>query len=591
MIWILFVALTAVLLLHFVVHPLWMGRLAVQSSALAPERPNQRRPEPWRKRHTIEVMIPCFNEARALGFKLNNLLKTEYCPKHLTVSVLLDGCDDDSPKVAADFRRRFAQRGIRFQVFNHQQNRGKIHRLNQHIARAKKRAQLVVLSDCSALLSHDALDHVDYAFDDPNLGGLCGHYFHGTDVRLKPHWQRLNKNRMGESALGAVIGGTGAAMALRSCWTQALDSNCINDDFELLMAMTRKGKRTAYEDRFKAIDMAPRSAERIFNQRLRIAAGNVLQLPTLFACLPKLGVQAAAAALMGKGLRAFVPMLLPLWAISFVMLIESLSAGLGMTLVIVGLTAALLSLAMAKGKLPWLNWVKALAGACIGSALQMLGVKVLWRRQWMNYKPKAVAAIKRGLDLSLAAIGLALVLPLFPFIALAIVLDSKGGVFYKQLRVGARHSDRTELIYVVKFRTMSSDAEKSGAQWAKAGDCRVTRVGRFLRNTRLDELPQLFQVLTGQMSLVGPRPERPQFCGELEQSLPFYLERTYELKPGLTGLAQVHQSGDTCLEDVKNKLMYDHAYAASLTGIGSYLAMEAQILFKTVYVVIAAKGH
>ncbi len=140
---------------------------------------------------------------------------------------------------------------------------------------------------------------------------------------------------------------------------------------------------------------------------------------------------------------------------------------------------------------------------------------------------------KRAFDILIASMAFAVFAILTPFIALAIRLDSKGPVFYRQLRVGRAMPDRTELFYLVKFRTMRVDAEAAtGAVWAAKGDPRVTRLGRFLRNTRLDELPQCINVLRGEMSIVGPRPERPVFFTKLEGDIPFYAERTYGLKPG-----------------------------------------------------------
>ena len=119
---------------------------------------------------------------------------------------------------------------------------------------------------------------------------------------------------------------------------------------------------------------------------------------------------------------------------------------------------------------------------------------------------------------------------------------------------------------------MYQDAEvKSGPQWATAADPRITRVGKFLRKTRLDELPQFFNVLRGEMSIIGPRPERPYFVKQLDTSIPFYSERIIGVKPGITGLAQIHCEYDTSLESVKKKLYYDHAYAARLTNFKEFI--------------------
>lgn len=205
---------------------------------------------------------------------------------------------------------------------------------------------------------------------------------------------------------------------------------------------------------------------------------------------------------------------------------------------------------------------------------------------------RATAIGKRTFDLLLAGMGLILTLPLFPLIALGIKLDSKGPVFFRQLRIGRAHPDRTELFEMVKFRTMVQDAEaKSGAVWAKSSDPRITPFGLFLRKTRLDELPQFFNVLAGDMSMIGPRPERPGFYKKLEDAIPFFIERTYGVTPGITGLAQVSQGYDTSLDDVRSKLGYDLRYSLALQNVRSWLAMDLQIVFRTLTTMIMGRGQ
>jgi lipopolysaccharide/colanic/teichoic acid biosynthesis glycosyltransferase len=139
---------------------------------------------------------------------------------------------------------------------------------------------------------------------------------------------------------------------------------------------------------------------------------------------------------------------------------------------------------------------------------------------------------------------------------------------------------------------MRTDAEaKTGPVWATSDDPRVTRVGRFLRKTRLDELPQCLNVLRGEMSVVGPRPERPVFVGRLEDDIPFYVERTYGLRPGITGLAQVNQGYDATVEDVRSKVLHDHAYAVLIRTPGSWLKTDLGIIAKTFTVMVLGKGQ
>ena len=200
--------------------------------------------------------------------------------------------------------------------------------------------------------------------------------------------------------------------------------------------------------------------------------------------------------------------------------------------------------------------------------------------------------LKRKFDIVASSVALILLLPLFPFIALAIKLDSSGPVFFRQLRVGSYYPDRAEFFEMIKFRSMRSDAEKNtGAVWAQKTDPRITTTGRFLRKSRLDELPQLINVLKGDMSIIGPRPERPDFYRNLENEIPFYSDRTYGVRPGITGLAQVYQGYDSCFEDVRSKVAYDHSYALALESVSGWLLTDAKIALMTVWVMIRGRGQ
>jgi len=199
---------------------------------------------------------------------------------------------------------------------------------------------------------------------------------------------------------------------------------------------------------------------------------------------------------------------------------------------------------------------------------------------------------KRAFDLILASIGILLTLPLLPLIAIAIKLDSAGPIFFRQMRIGKALPERTELFLMIKFRTMVIDAEKSsGATWASKRDPRITRVGNILRKTRLDELPQFINVLLGDMSMIGPRPERPGFYQKLETAIPFFTERTYGVAPGITGLAQVNQGYDTCIDDVRSKVGFDHSYAFALSSPRSWLRMDLFIMLRTVAVMVMGRGQ
>jgi sugar transferase (PEP-CTERM system associated) len=189
--------------------------------------------------------------------------------------------------------------------------------------------------------------------------------------------------------------------------------------------------------------------------------------------------------------------------------------------------------------------------------------------------------VKRVFDLVSATLLLVLAAPVMLLTALAIRLESPGRVFYRQERVGL--DGRT--FFVIKFRSMRDDAEKDGTpRWASANDDRVTRVGALIRRVRIDELPQFLNVLKGEMSLVGPRPERPYFVEHLTQKIPFFAVR-HSVKPGITGWAQVRYAYGATVEDSQEKLQYDLYYVKNHT-----LFLDLVVLFETIGVVLTGKG-
>ncbi len=208
------------------------------------------------------------------------------------------------------------------------------------------------------------------------------------------------------------------------------------------------------------------------------------------------------------------------------------------------------------------------------------------RPSWMIFsggfrKSASTAAAKRALDVGLSSVGLLLCAPLATVIGLAIRLSSPGPVFYSQQRVGREG----RLFTIFKFRSMRPDAEaRSGAVWSTKDDPRVTSLGRFLRRTRLDEIPQFWNVFRGDMSFVGPRPERPEFVSNLSKEIPFYGQR-HVVRPGLTGWAQIRHSYGSDVEGALQKLQYDLFYIKRLS-----IAFDLFILIETVKTVLVRRG-
>jgi len=236
----------------------------------------------------------------------------------------------------------------------------------------------------------------------------------------------------------------------------------------------------------------------------------------------------------------------------------------------------------------------------------------------------SVRFVKRLLDVLLAVVGITLSLPLYPVIAAAITLEAPGPVFFRQRRAGRllRHSRGRcwfEHFEMLKFRTMREGADRErGAVIAEENDPRITKVGHLLRRTHLDELPQLFNVVRGDMSIIGPRPEQPQLIEHLSLAIPFFEERMRDVRPGITGLAQINLSytgrplpGSPVLafcdaltnpfkiedaegalaDDMRIKLLYDLAYTASLQNLWEFLRMELSILLRTPFVMLRGLGR
>ncbi|MFP1633351.1 sugar transferase [Zhengella sp. ZM62] len=552
----------------------------------------------------VTLIVTAYQEARTISAKIANIGALDYPAERLHVRIHCDGSTDGTPSIAVKDTRALQARGIDARVHAHAVNRGKIAVINEAVGASD--TPLVALTDASASLPSQALWRAAAAFADETVGVAGGLYDcaeNGTPGERR-YWEFQNRLRLGEAALGSPLGFSGAFHVFRRAAFRPLAAGTINDDFILPMGIVAQGYRGVLDAGIAISERERTRPGQEFARRLRIGAGNLQQAIRLFRLADPRRPGLAYAFLSGKGLRAIMPFLLLAAFVSLTLLGLSQTAWIApAVLAWTSLLFALSGLAVAEHRRSRLQTLAAtvLAGYAasgFGALMWMLG-RFDVRGQWAKRNgagedhalPPSVRLAKRAFDLAGGSVLLALLAVVYGPVALAIKLESRGPVFYRQLRVGRALPDRTELFELIKFRTMGQDAERNGAAWASKGDPRVTRVGRFLRRTRIDELPQAINVLRGEMSLIGPRPERPVFFGRLETSIPLYVERTYGILPGVTGLAQVRQGYDESIEDVRSKVGWDHAYALRIDSLWAWLKTDLAIALETIGVMAGRKGQ
>ena len=608
----LFILSVAVVAYHHVGYPIILRRLAQAQRRLsghADERPrtdqagssDAREPPP-----TLTLIVPAHNEANVIAQKIANLAALDYPRDRLSVVIALDGCTDES-KVLAEAAIARAGRDFDIRLVEYKTNRGKIPVLNELIAAAS--ADIIALSDASALISADAALRAARHFANGRVGVVCGTYKlteAGSEGERK-YWEIQTRIKQDEAELAAPMGAHGALYFFRRPLWQPLPEDTINDDFILPMEIVANGHRGIYDTSIVATELETTKVAQEFRRRVRIGAGNMQQLVRLSRLADPRTGELAFVFVSGKGMRPIVPFLILLAVLSTAFL--AMRGERFFQLALAGELAlfslASVAIAVRSPRTPrlmaWLGYmVEGHAASAVGALTFLTGQrKQPWKPAarshglWENnlFIPFSVVACKRIFDIVVACVGLLLFAILYVPVALAIKLDSPGPVLFRQTRVGRSTRQSTDLFELVKFRSMQTNAEAgSGPQFSKRNDVRVTRVGKVLRATRLDELPQFWNVLVGDMSIVGPRPERPFFVGKNEGNYPFYCERTSGLKPGITGLAQVNQDYEQSVKDVDTKIQYDLAYVLRLTSWWSWLKTDLYVMLKTVYVVFARTG-
>lgn len=593
---------------HHVVFPVLLRTLARRRGP--PAAPG-RLPEALLPR--ITLVIPAYQEAGFIAEKVRDCARLDY-PRHLLkVIVACDGCTDGTAERAREALDAPDCAGLDCEVRDYQPNRGKVAVLNEVIAGLPP--GVVGLTDVSASLSADCLRRAAVHFDRRQVGVVAATYALRTagSAGEAGYWRYQTAIKADEAALAAPVGVHGAFYLFRRELWAPLPFDTINDDVILPMRIVANGAEAIYDRQMVATEEEHTERGQEFRRRVRIASGNVQQAIRLWRLGDPRRPGLAFVFLSGKALRAFAPVLLVVMALTNLLL--AFSDLTIYRLLLVGQVAfyaiALAAIANPASQLPRVirfagYFVEGHAAGLVGAMRQLSGRdKGRWSRANVSsnsmsltadvdddYVHPMVRVGKRAFDIVVGLVAFLVLAIAFIPVAIAIRLTSKGPIFYKQIRVGLSTATRTDLFYLYKFRTMRVDAEAgTGPVWATANDPRITPIGRFMRKTRIDELPQAINVLRGDMSIVGPRPERPAFFQKLEKEIPFYVERTHGLRPGITGLAQVNQGYDGSIEDVRSKVGYDHAYAMRLLDPWDWFKTDVWIICRTLSVMVLGKGQ
>ena len=554
---------------------------------------------------SISVLIPAHNEELCIREKLENTLRLQYPKSKIEIWVCSDGSVDETDKIIESF----ADQGVGF-IRNHRR-RGKAETINRLVENAK--GKLCLLTDAACMLEADVAYKLASAFDDPEVG-IAGARYCVVEKGVLPspeqgYWSLDAKLKRKEAQTDVLLGIHGAAYMARKDLLPSLAPETINDDFVIPALIRSRGARIKYVADACGFEEPTDSWKTIYHRLVRIARGNWQMFWFLRVLFNPFKPRLAIAFFMRKFLKALGPLFLG----SLLYLASALQAR-HWTFLVFALGIWALFLTGTFGMLfrslgfQGLRLTRGLAYGLMGQVAALVGLTqwilrvgtVKWKRAPENEPlmldkpaspPLSVLIIKRFLDLLGACIGLVTFFPFMVLIALLVKITSPGPALFRQQRVRYNSQGEPTTFWMLKFRTMTHNAEaKSGPVWAAKNDPRITRLGKLMRRCRLDELPQFINVLKGEMSLVGPRPERPHFVELLEKDIPLYSDRVVRLKPGITGLAQVRMEYDSSVEDVRSKLLFDLTYAAHLYKVGSYLRMEFRVLWATIATVIAGRG-
>ncbi|MFA6303654.1 MAG: sugar transferase, partial [Legionella sp.] len=512
------------------------------------------------------------------------------------VVLIDDGSTDKTAELALATCKKYPQLQVSIKSFPI--NLGKVAVFNEIVPTVTDE-QIVFFSDASSSFSANVLKRANEYFNQPSVGVFCPRYClkNNASEGEKKYWQYQSSIYQKESKLGTSIGYHGSGYAIRKSAWKELPENVINDDFIIPLRVIEQGYVGVYDVDSWAIEEEVSTQHQDWHRRIRIGAGNIQQVLLLWRLLLPSNGFIAWMFFSGKALRIIMPwLLIVLWLSNLILTLNGV------------------------GLFKYLWWAQNLFYLCavfnffvttkvtqvisyfvMGHTALLLGW-FSWFRMKGTGKWQRTNSIKKQyihpvvfigkwiIDKISGLIGVLLFLLCLPLVGIAIKLSSPGPILYRQLRVGQTTDTQTYFFFIYKFRTMHVNKFSRKSLWTKENDPRIYTLGNFLRKTHLDELPQFMNILKGDMSLVGPRPERPSLFPYIINEIPFYEERLYWVKPGLTGLAQTTYRYDTTIEDVRKKVACDHAYATYLTNPLIWLKTEVTILCKTVILVLLGKG-
>lgn len=580
----IFILCSALIGYHLFVYPLIMQIIASLKKTIPTPKESQL--------NQFIFVIPMFNESLFIEQKIANIATLDYPRKNFSVLLLDDASTDNTVQVAQLAKEQYPQLDIVIQKFP--MNRGKVALLNDVLSKLPA-GVILFLSDVSSSFSTNILHRANAFFNDPKVGIFCPKYQFAVNALAgaKTYWNYQSSILFAESVLGAPMGYHGAGYAVRRDLWQQLPTSIINDDFVMPMQIIAKGYRGIYDLESSCLEMEQASMSMDWNRRLRIAKGNIQQVVYLKRLLlPSNGLRAWMY-LSSKTLRIFLP-----WLFLGVLLSSFFLSfhypKLFTPLVIIQL------LFYFAGLFKWNVKPLAIASYFVrGQITILIGWFKFFQPQthWTkaskinssSFVHPLVRILKWMFDKIGALIGLGVFLLLLPIFAFLIKRASPGPIFYKQLRVGKTTAGCTHLFNLYKLRSMHIGADKSHLKWTLKDDPRVYSFGTFLRTTRLDEFPQFYNVLKGDMSLVGPRPEKPSLFPYIEKNIPFYAERLNGVLPGMTGWAQVSLGSDKHIEDVVKKVAFDHAYAMYLTKPWLWIKLDFVIIINTLKMVFTRR--